>query len=595
MRLQPADAFDLIRWLARSQSDPRKAVAELVQNAIDANARAIVVERRKRGRRSALVVRDDGDGIRPHEDRETALRYIATHIGRSHKRNLSPRERHEQIVAGQYGIGLLGFWSIGHRMEIRSRVAGSATWLLRLVEDEPRAEVLAAPSLIDAAPTVTEVAVSELHAAALRPLAIRRLAEYLGAELRGPILATGVAIEVREYDVRGAVADRAAVVPRRFEGVRLDVPSPIAVPGFAPVVLELYHAGSGGAVELTCAGTVVADRVGDLAALGLDHDPWTDPALAGTIEFAAFAVPPGSRRGVTPDAAAAAFVEALGRVEPQVRAALDAQLEQRHAASERQLLAELRKALRGLRERLPHLELPATLAGRGAPAGERGSDPLAGEPAAGTGGTKPERGEPDEPVIEPQLLPPGPVARLVTSPDTIRLWPGGARRVRAIATDVNGQTIAATTTWTASSADVRIEGDGTARTVSLAELAAGDAYTVTVVAEANGGVASVLADVVVVDGPPEGGPGAGIPEPVLVDDAASGWRSRLTGRGWEVNVGHADYRALATEPRSRLRYMVALFAKDLTVASTHAANEAVLDQMIDVLAHAERNMMRTGR
>jgi len=44
--LQPADAFDLIRWLARSQSDPRKAVAELVQNAIDANARTIAVERR---------------------------------------------------------------------------------------------------------------------------------------------------------------------------------------------------------------------------------------------------------------------------------------------------------------------------------------------------------------------------------------------------------------------------------------------------------------------------------------------------------------------------------------------------------------------
>jgi anti-sigma regulatory factor (Ser/Thr protein kinase) len=69
VRLQPADAFDLIRWLARSQSDPRKAVAELVQNAIDANARAIVVERRRRGKRAALIVRDDGDGIRPDEDR----------------------------------------------------------------------------------------------------------------------------------------------------------------------------------------------------------------------------------------------------------------------------------------------------------------------------------------------------------------------------------------------------------------------------------------------------------------------------------------------------------------------------------------------
>jgi hypothetical protein len=29
-----------------------------------------------------------------------------------------------------------------------------------------------------------------------------------------------------------------------------------------------------------------------------------------------------------------------------------------------------------------------------------------------------------------------------------------------------------------------------------------------------------------------------------------------------------------------------------TVASTHAANEPVLDQMIDVLAHAERNLLK---
>lgn len=65
VRLQPADAFDLIRWLARSQSDPRKAVAELVQNAIDANARTIAIERRRRGRRPVLVVRDDGEGIDP--------------------------------------------------------------------------------------------------------------------------------------------------------------------------------------------------------------------------------------------------------------------------------------------------------------------------------------------------------------------------------------------------------------------------------------------------------------------------------------------------------------------------------------------------
>ncbi|MEO8551336.1 MAG: ATP-binding protein, partial [Kofleriaceae bacterium] len=305
VRLQPADAFDLVRWLARTQSDPRKAVAELVQNAIDANASPIAIERRRRGRRAVLIIRDDGDGIRPHEDREAALRYLATHIGRSDKRNLSPRERHDQIVAGQYGIGLLGFWSIGHRMEIRSRVGGDASWLLRMIEDEPRAEVVPAPPVIDAPPTFTEVVISELHASATRALGLHRLAEYLGMELRGPLLATGSAVELREYDLRGQVVDRATVVPRRFDGTRLDLPATIAVPGLPPILIELYHAGDAAAgIQLTCAGIVVADRLADLSSLGLDSAPWNHPALTGTIEFAGLTVPPGTRRGVVPDAAA---------------------------------------------------------------------------------------------------------------------------------------------------------------------------------------------------------------------------------------------------------------------------------------------------
>jgi hypothetical protein len=178
------------------------------------------------------------------------------------------------------------------------------------------------------------------------------------------------------------------------------------------------------------------------------------------------------------------------------------------------------------------------------------------------------------------------------SPDPIRLWPGGARRVRAIVRDIHGQTIAASTAWAASSPQLSIDGEGSARTVALAELAEARDYTITVVAEANGGAASTTAEVRVVDGPGVGGPGAGIPEPILVEEPASAWRSRLSSDGWQVNVGHADYRALAADARARLRYMVALFAKDVTVATTHPANEPTLDQMIDVLAHAERNLLR---
>ena len=39
VRLRPENPFELIRLLARSQTDPRKAVAELAQNSLDANAR----------------------------------------------------------------------------------------------------------------------------------------------------------------------------------------------------------------------------------------------------------------------------------------------------------------------------------------------------------------------------------------------------------------------------------------------------------------------------------------------------------------------------------------------------------------------------
>lgn len=92
LSLRPADPFDLIRWLARSQSDPRKAVAELVQNSIDAGAKHATVERRRLQGRPALVIRDDGEGVLPALGREDALRFIASNIGASQKRNVSAEE-----------------------------------------------------------------------------------------------------------------------------------------------------------------------------------------------------------------------------------------------------------------------------------------------------------------------------------------------------------------------------------------------------------------------------------------------------------------------------------------------------------------------
>src|SRR5437867_9801574 len=92
-KLKAHDPFELIRWLALSQPDPRKALAELVQNSLDAGARSIRITRQRERGAPCLRILDDGEGVIAELPRPDALRYIATHIGHSRKRDLSPQQR----------------------------------------------------------------------------------------------------------------------------------------------------------------------------------------------------------------------------------------------------------------------------------------------------------------------------------------------------------------------------------------------------------------------------------------------------------------------------------------------------------------------
>jgi ribosomal protein S18 acetylase RimI-like enzyme len=198
VELKPADPFELIRWLARTQSDPRKAVAELVQNSLDAGAKHVTVHRLTQRGQATLVIRDDGEGVVPELSREEALRYLASHVGHSRKMGLDAAERARRVVAGKYGVGLLGFWAIGKVLELRTRVAGSDFLALRLEEDSPRADIAPLPLRTDLPATFTEAAVLGVHPAAQRLLSGRRLSDYLAAELRGQLLAHAVELVVHD-------------------------------------------------------------------------------------------------------------------------------------------------------------------------------------------------------------------------------------------------------------------------------------------------------------------------------------------------------------------------------------------------------------
>ena len=473
-------------------------------------------------------------------------------------------------------------------MEIRSRVAGSGVQVLRLVEDESRVSLDELPAEIGAPETFTELVVTELHDTASRAISARRLSDYLAAELRGPILGSGVEVEIRDATARGTAQRRFPVAPQPFMGERLRLPVELPVAGYAALRLELYLARGAErpAIQVSCAGTLVADDIAELHALDLAVAPWVGCELAGLLDFAGFTVPPGTRRGVVPDGAAEAFVAALGELQPLVEAELKRLERERRAAADRQVVGELRKALRGLRTRLPQYDLPAVADGRGDGAGAEGG-------VAGAAEASDPDGTDEAPLAQPLLFPPGPLATVRIAPDPVEVVPGRERRVRAQALDAGERPIKEGIgyRWTVEGAGFAVGGDGARPAVSAeGSVRPGSSGRLRVEAEQGALRAETLAAVVAVEPPHEEG-GFGIPEPLLVDAPGQTWRSRFDGQRWEVNQMHEDYLSLKGEARARLRYLVALLAKDLAQRAhpVPGAKEASED-VVAILALVERNL-----
>jgi HSP90 family molecular chaperone len=113
-RLKIGDDWNAITIIALSQSSPLKAIAELVENSIDAKARAITITRGREHGRHFLAIRDNGEGVPRDGDGKPDFRYVATHICDSVKRRM--KSGGATGLQGEFGIGLLSFWTIGEEL-----------------------------------------------------------------------------------------------------------------------------------------------------------------------------------------------------------------------------------------------------------------------------------------------------------------------------------------------------------------------------------------------------------------------------------------------------------------------------------------------
>jgi hypothetical protein len=343
-KLRIGDDWNAIRIIALSQSNPLKAIAEFVENSIDAGAKSVTITRGRDHGAHYLAIKDDGNGVPRDADGLPDFKYVATHICDSIKRRLKA-DGNGTGLQGEFGIGLLSFWTVGDNLTMVSTGADQRPYQMTMRKGDPRYDVCARRVLL--AEKGTELKISPLLEG-IRSLSGEKIQWYLASELRD---------RIRDAQVRVTVVDKLArkqyeVEPRQFQGRLLHNLPMIRTPhGDAYAELYLSEPSDSSRVALSRAGTRVME---DLASLpDLDHVPWSSRYVQGLIDVPFLNLTPGTRSGIIQDERYATLVTALEPLEAHVKKLIE---DQRRAEEEQASQQSLRAIQRAFHEAM--LALP---------------------------------------------------------------------------------------------------------------------------------------------------------------------------------------------------------------------------------------------
>jgi hypothetical protein len=335
-KLRIGNDWNAITIIALSQSNPLKAIAELVENSIDARARNVTIVRGRSEGSHYLEIRDDGQGVARDADGKPDFRYVATHICDSIKRRL--KDEGVGGLQGEFGIGLLSFWTLGEELTLASTGADGRGWQMVMRKGEPGYNVRPKRSLFNE--PGTQLRVTRLLEG-IRSLSGEKIQWYLAAELRDRIRHTGVRITVLDRISR----KQYAVEPRQYEGRLLhQLPTVRSNAGDAYVELYLDEPKETNRVALFRHGTRVIEDVSLLDDLA--KTPWTTRYLQGHIDAPFLNLTPGTRSGIIQDEAYATLLSALQPLEEKLSEILEAQRLAQEEQASRELLQTIQRAFR---------------------------------------------------------------------------------------------------------------------------------------------------------------------------------------------------------------------------------------------------------
>ncbi len=622
-KLRIGDHWNAIRIIALSQTNPLKAIAEFVENSIDAKARNVSIVRGKHKGEQYLKVIDDGEGV-------ADFHYLATHIGDSIKRKL--KEKGESGVQGEFGIGLLSFWTVGEELVLTSKAEGAEARRLHLVKDDPGYKIRDSRELFDQPGTALHITPL---LSGVRMLSGEKIQSYLASELRDRIRRSGVSIRIIDRSARKELA----VEPRRFTGQLLHELPEVRSP-YGEIIVELYLTvpGSGAGVALHKQGTRVLHDI--TATDAFRRPPWTSGYVEGIIDASFIQLTPGTRDGVVYDDAFDALIDAIAPVEETLSAAIE---ERRRAEEEEASRAMLRRITRALKEAFAMLPADeygwlgvkgsdgrSTATGSntgGASSGDGGEHSGDALEDRGDGGGDADGASGDGATGSSESVPgvafadtvdsagdraaqreffefPGPLYRLDIRPASAKVPVAGQRKLHAVARDKARRTIDAGVdiTWNMEhgrgSLDVT-EGEFAtylappepelAVVVARARQGEGD-DAVEVEARANLTVTASLTGARGADGPLAK---RGLPGYTYRYAPGELWRSKYDADQSliTVNTGHPDFVFASRQSATKLRYVARLFAKEIVLANfPGASREELLERMVELGLYMEQNL-----
>ena len=578
-RLQIGDQWNAISIIAQSQTHPLKAVCELVENAIDARAKNIDIVRRRTNGQIMLEVCDDGHGVRLDQNGRPHFEHIATHICDSMKRRLSRPER--VGVHGEFGIGLLSFWSLGEQLRMIASDEEGQLHQMTLNRGEQRYSISPARRMF--APGGTQIIVGPLLESSRNILTGKKLRRYLSAELRDRIRTSGVRIQISDRISRKQLL----VTPREFQGDRLDELKSIST-SFGKLIVELYLRPAADSRQATriaiCKdGTRVLEDITEL--IQFDRAPWTDGRLEGILDFPAFDIAPGTRKGVVPNERLEVFIEALRCIEPTVTEAIERRDQAESAKANGQILRQVKRAfLTALRE-LPEdqylfFDVPHSA--------KRSRDGAAvnGRPAT----QKSNANKRKETVAVASSFRPNQLDTVVITPRHARRQPNGECVLMAQAYDGRGDELPDSVQYRWSI----VEGEGRLKTVEGGQcpVTTREPSLIVVEVKADKGIVSAADHVPVkfVAEEDDYGSACGLPSYRLEAEPVHTWRSRYDVRKNDIiiNSAHRDFLASRTTMAKHRRYIGKLYAKEVVLLNfPHESSSEAMERLIEVIVRTE--------